>query len=154
MRNLLLAAAFLAATPALAQIRATPPDVFKYMSHEAIDKKVSVPERVNGATFMKDHENYYVVFVKRLDNGNMVENHAHWTGHVTILSGEGVLTYGGALTDAKETAPGEVSGGIQSGATVQVLHAGDYFQIPPGMPHVLSAASGKSLSYVVFKVRS
>jgi len=150
--------ALLLATPASAQtpIRANPPDGFKFMSHENIDKAVSTPEpgRVYGATFMNDHENYYVEFVKRLDHGNMAETHAHWVDHITILSGEGVLTHGGILSDAKESAPGEVRGGTMNGAATQALHAGDYFQIPPGMPHKLDAAPGKTLSYVVFKARS
>ena len=158
MRTHLLAAVLLAVTPALAQtpIRSLPPDGFKFMSHEAIDKAVSIPEpgRVYGATFMNDHENYYVEFVKRIDHGNLVETHAHWIDHITILSGEGVLTHGGTLTNAKESAPGEVRGGTLTGAETQALHAGDYFQIPAGTPHMLEAAPGKSLSYVVFKARS
>jgi hypothetical protein len=158
MRTLLLAAALLAAMPAFAQtpVRSLPPDGFKFMSHEAIDKEVSIPEagRVYGATFMNDHENYYVEFVKRLDHGNLAESHAHWVDHITILSGEGVLTHGGSLSDAQQSGPGEVRGGTMTGAVTQVLHAGDYFQIPPGMPHKLDAAPGKTLSYVVFKARS
>jgi hypothetical protein len=156
--TLLLAAAPALATPALAQapLRATPADGFKFQSHETLDKAVSTPEpgRVYGATFMNDHENYYVEFVKRIDHGNLVETHAHWIDHITILSGEGVLTHGGTLTNAKESAPGEVRGGTLTGAETQALHAGDYFQIPAGMPHMLEAAPGKSLSYVVFKARS
>jgi uncharacterized RmlC-like cupin family protein len=158
LRHIAIAALLLAAAPAFAQnaLRGTEPDGFKFMSHEAIDKAVSIPEpgRVYGATFMNDHENYYVEFVKRLDHGNMAETHAHWVDHITILSGEGVLTHGGTLSDTKESTPGEVRGGTFHGAETQVLHAGDYFQIPPGMPHMLEAAPGKSLSYVVFKARS
>jgi len=154
----LIAAALLIAAPVMAQptLRGTAPDGFKFMSHADIDKAVSIPEpgRVYGATFMNDHENYYVEFVKRLDHGNMAETHAHWVDHITILSGEGVLTHGGTLTDAKQSGPGEVRGGTMNGAVKQMLQAGDYFQIPPGMPHKLDAAPGKSLSYVVFKARS
>jgi uncharacterized RmlC-like cupin family protein len=155
---LLLAAAPALATLALAQapLRATPSDGFKFVSHETIDKAVSIPEpgRLYGATFMNDHEDYYVEFVKRIDKGNMAETHAHWTDHITILSGEGVLTHGGTLSDTKESTPGEVRGGTFHGAETQALRAGDYFQIPSGMPHMLEAAPGKSLSYVVFKARS
>jgi mannose-6-phosphate isomerase-like protein (cupin superfamily) len=156
MRSILIAAALLLAAPAFAQMRAAPPDGFKFMTHEEIDKLVSTPEagRVYGATFMNDHENYYVEFVKRLDHGNLAETHAHWMDHITILSGEGVLTYGGTLSDTKESGPGEVRGGTFHGAATQALHAGDYFQIPPGTPHMLEAAPGKTLSYVVFKARS
>jgi quercetin dioxygenase-like cupin family protein len=157
LRHIAAAALLLAAAPAFAQtpLRATPADGFKFQSHETIDKAVSIPEpgRLYGATFMNDHENYYVEFVKRIDKGNMAEIHAHWTDHITILSGEGVLTHGGTLSDTRESAPGEVRGGTFHEATTQALHAGDYFQIPAGMPHMLEAAPGKSLSYVVFKAR-
>jgi uncharacterized RmlC-like cupin family protein len=158
LRHIAIAALLLAAAPAFAQnaLRGTEPDGFKFMSHEAIDKAVSIPEpgRVYGATFMNDHENYYVEFVKRLDHGNMAETHAHWVDHITVLSGEGILAHGGTLSDAKESGPGEVRGGTMNGATTQAVRAGDYFQIPPGMPHKLDAAPGKTLSYVVFKARS
>ena len=158
LRHIAIAALSLAAAPAFAQtpLRGTEPDGFKFMSHEAIDKAVSIPEpgRVYGATFMNDHENYYVEFVKRLDHGNMAETHAHWVDHITVLSGEGILAHGGTLSDAKESGPGEVRGGTMNGATIQAIHAGDYFQIPPGMPHKIDAAPGKTLSYVVFKARS
>jgi hypothetical protein len=158
LRHIAAAALLLAAAPAFAQtpLRGTAPDGFKFMSHQDIDKGVSIPEpgRVYGAIFMNDHENYYVEFVKRVDHGNLAETHAHWVDHITILSGEGVLAHGGTLTDAKESVPGEVRGGTMNGAETQILHTGDYFQIPAGMPHKLDAAPGKSLSYVVFKARS
>ena len=99
------------------------PDGFKFMSHETF----SIPAgRVYGATFMNDIT---------------ATCPAHWVDHITILSGEGVLAHGGTLSDAKESGPGEVRGGTMTGAVTQVLHAGDYFQIPPGMPHKLDAAT-------------
>jgi mannose-6-phosphate isomerase-like protein (cupin superfamily) len=158
MRYFLLAAALLAATPALAQtaMRSAAPDSFKFMSHDDIDKAVSQPEagRAYGATFMNDHENYYVEFVKRLDHGNMVEQHPHWVDQVTIVSGEGVLSYGGTINNPNTGAGGEVRGGEQVGAKTQGLKPGDFVLIPAGQPHTFNAAPGKTLTYVVFKARS
>ena len=158
MRRFLLAAAFLAATPALAQtaMRAAPPDSFKFMSHDDIDKTISKPEagRVYGATFMNDHENYYVEFVKRLDHGNMVEQHPHWVDQVTITAGEGTLAYGGTIKNPNTAPNGEVRGGEQVGAKTQTLKTGDFVLIPAGLPHTFNAAPGKTLSYVVYKARS
>jgi mannose-6-phosphate isomerase-like protein (cupin superfamily) len=158
MRHFLLAAALLAATPALAQtaMRSAAPDSFKFMSHDDIDKAVSQPEagRAYGATFMNDHENYYVEFVKRLDHGNMVEQHPHWVDQVTIVSGEGVLSYGGTINNPNTGAGGEVRGGEQVGARTQSLKPGDFVLIPAGLPHTFNAAPGKTLTYVVFKARS
>jgi mannose-6-phosphate isomerase-like protein (cupin superfamily) len=156
--RLLIAAALLLATPALAQtpLRAAPPDGFKFMSQAEIDKLVSAPEpgRVYGATFMNDHENYFVEFVKRLDHGNAVELHPHWIDQITIVSGEGVLTYGGTVSNGTVAPNGEVRGGTQTGAQTRKLGPGDFVLIPAGLAHLFNAAPGKTLSYVVYKARS
>jgi mannose-6-phosphate isomerase-like protein (cupin superfamily) len=154
----LIAVALLLATPSLAQttLRGTAPDSFKFMSQPEIDKLVSKPEpgRVYGATFANDHENYYVEFVKRLDHGNSVEQHPHWIDQIAILSGEGVLTVGGTVSGGTTAPNGELRGGTQAGAKTQILHPGDFVLIPAGLPHKFDAASGKTLTYVVYKARS
>jgi mannose-6-phosphate isomerase-like protein (cupin superfamily) len=158
MRHALIAALLLAATPALAQtaMHAATPDTFKFMGRDDIDKAISKPEpgRVYGATFMNDHENYYVEFVKRLDHGNMAELHPHWVDQVTIMAGEGILTYGGTIEHPNVGAGGEVRGGTQVGAKTQGLKPGDFVLIPAGLPHSFSAAPSKTLTYVVYKARS
>jgi len=157
MRSILLAAAFVAATPAFAQtLHAAAPDGFKFMSAGDIDKEVSRPEagRVYGASFMNDHENYYVEFVKRLDHGNAVEMHPHWVDQITIVAGEGVLTYGGTIDHPNVGAGGEVHGGTMVGAKTQNLKPGDFVLIPAGLPHAFNAAPGKTLTYAVYKARS
>jgi mannose-6-phosphate isomerase-like protein (cupin superfamily) len=150
--------ALLLATPAFAQapIRATPPDGFKFMTGAEIDALVSKPDpgRVYGATFANDHENYFVEFVKRLDHGNAVELHPHWIDQITILSGEGVLNYGGTLTGGETAANGEVRGGTINGASTKKLGPGDFVLIPAGLAHKFDAAPGKTLTYAVFKARS
>ena len=156
--RLLIAAALLAALPALAQTspKSTPPDGYIYKSAGEIDAAISKPEagRVYGATFMNDHENYYIEFVKRLDHGNMVEFHPHWVDQITIIAGEGVLTFGGTVKDGNIAANGEVRGGTQVGATTQALHAGDFVLIPAGAAHKFDAAPGKTMTYVVAKART
>jgi mannose-6-phosphate isomerase-like protein (cupin superfamily) len=157
MRRILFIATLLAATPALAQtMHAAPPDGFKFQSAGDIDKAISRPEpgRNYGATFMNDHENYFVEFVKRHDQGNMVEMHPHWVDQVTIVSGEGTLTYGGTIEHPNVGAGGEVRGGNQVGAKTQALKPGDFVLIPAGLPHTFNAAPGKTLTYAVFKARS
>jgi mannose-6-phosphate isomerase-like protein (cupin superfamily) len=158
MRPILFAAVLLAATPAFAQtaMHSAGPDSFKFMSRDDIDKMISKPEpgRAYGATFMNDHENYYVEFVKRLDHGNMVEQHPHWVDQVTIVAGEGILTYGGTIEHPNVGAGGEVRGGNQVGAKTQTLKPGDFVLIPAGLPHSFNAAPGKTLTYAVFKARS
>ena len=153
----LAAAALLVAAPALpaTTLRATPADGFQFITHDELAKSLMTPEpnRVYSAQVINDHENFYTEFVKRLDHGNQVEQHAHFEDQITVLSGEGVLTYGGTIGNAKETAPGEMRGDAQTGASTRALHPGDFVIIPAGMPHKFDAAPGKELNYVVFKAR-
>ncbi len=154
--RLLIAAAVLVATPALAQVRATAPDPYIFKSAKEIDALISKPEagRVYGATFMTDHENHYIEFVKRLDHGNSVELHPHWIDQITIISGEGTLTFGGKVEGGTTAPNGELRGGTQVGATTQKLAPGDFVLIPAGSAHKFDAAPGKTMTYVVSKARN
>jgi quercetin dioxygenase-like cupin family protein len=158
MRTRLIAiAALLVASPALPQtaVRATPADAFKFITHEELTKILMTPEpnRAYSADVINDHENFYSEFVKRLDHGNQVEQHAHFEDQITVLSGEGVLTYGGVISNPKDAGLGETRGDAQTGASTKALHPGDFVIIPAGMPHKFDAAPGKELNYVVFKAR-
>jgi quercetin dioxygenase-like cupin family protein len=151
----LIAAALLLATPVVAQVRATAPDPYIFKSAKEIDALISKPEagRVYGATFMTDHENHYIEFVKRLDHGNSVELHPHWIDQITIISGEGTLTFGGKVEGGTTAPNGELRGGTQVGATTQKLAPGDFVLIPAGSAHKFDAAPGKTMTYVVSKAR-
>ena len=156
MRMKLVALAIvLTALPALAQttLRATPDDKFKFMSRQDIAKQLTKPwpGEVYASAFMNDHEFWFVEFVKRLDHGNYIEQHTHYIDQTTIISGEGVLTYGGKIEDSKQIAPGEYRGHKQSGAKTQIVRPGDFVLIEAGMPHHFDAAPGKELVYVVYK---
>jgi mannose-6-phosphate isomerase-like protein (cupin superfamily) len=154
--RLLIAATLLLATPALAQIRATAPDPYIFKSAKEIDALISKPEagRVYGAAFMTDHENHYIEFVKRVDHGNSVELHPHWIDQITIISGEGTLTFGGKVEGGTTAPNGELRGGTQVGATTQKLAPGDFVLIPAGAAHKFDAAPGKTITYVVSKARN
>lgn len=158
MRTVLSAAALLALVlPAAAQtsLRATPADPFIFKPAAEIDAAISKPEagRAYGAAFMNDHENYYIEFVKRLDHGNSVELHPHWVDQITIIAGEGTLTYGGTVQGGTTAPNGEVRGGMQVGAQTRKLGPGDFMLIPAGQAHKFDAAPGKTITYVVAKAR-
>ena len=154
IRLVALAVSFMV-LPALAQpaLRATPDDKFKYMSREAIAKQLMKPwsGEVYASAFMNDHETWFVEFVKRKDRGNYIEQHTHYIDQTTIISGEGILTYGGKIEDRKEIAPGEYRGHKQSGAKTQRVKPGDFVLIEPMMPHHFDALPGTELVYVVYK---
>jgi mannose-6-phosphate isomerase-like protein (cupin superfamily) len=157
MKIILTAAALTVALagPSAAQVRATAPDPYIFKSAGEIDKLISKPEagRAYGATFLTDHENHYIEFVKRLDHGNSVELHPHWIDQITIIAGEGTLTFGGKVEGGTTAANGELRGGTQVGAISQKLAPGDFVLIPAGSAHKFDAAPGKTITYVVSKAR-
>src|SRR5450432_753469 len=132
---ILLAAAIMMAPAALAQTitHSAPPDPFKFMSAKEIVALTNKPGPGAKTAFLGDHENSYVEYAARTDQGNLVEVHAHWTHYIHVLAGEAVLTYGGTVSNAKETSPGQIRGDAIAGGTNITLHEGDYVQIPAGM---------------------
>ena len=153
--KLAILATCFAVLPVLAQtpLRGTPTDKFKFMSREQIAKQLEKPwpGEVYASAFMNDHETWFVEFVKRQDHGNYIEQHTHYIDQTTIISGEGILTYGGKIEDRKEIAPGEYRGHKQSGAKTQRVKPGDFVLIEPMMPHHFDAVPGIELIYVVYK---
>lgn len=156
IRYLALALSFLV-LPALGQstLRGTPDETFKYLSHDQIAKGLMKPwpGKAYSSVFGSDHEYFFVEFVKRLDHGNYVEHHTHWIDQTTILSGEGILTYGGTIADPEKIAPGEVWGHKQVGGKTIHLRPGDFVLIPTNTPHHFDALPGTELNYVVYKHR-
>lgn len=150
VRAVLIAAAMSWALPALAQ-PTTPPESVKYISAQDLDHALMTPEkgRVYSGHVVDRHDTYWSEFMKRFDHGNLIEYHAHWYDYITVLSGEGSVTYGGTVTGA--TGTDEQRGGTMTGGTVQVIGPGDYIQIPPGVPHIINAAPGQTLRFVIFK---
>ena len=124
-------------------------------SHDQIAKGLMKPwpGKAYSSVFGSDHEYFFVEFVKRLDHGNYVEHHTHWIDQTTILSGEGILTYGGTIADPEKIAPGEVWGHKQVGGKTIHLRPGDFVLIPTNTPHHFDALPGTELNYVVYKHR-
>lgn len=152
-----LAAGLVWAGAALAQTapspHAQPAEPFKYLAAKDVEALTDKPGPGAKTAYLGDHENYYVEYATRSDAGNEAEVHEHWTHYVNILSGEATLSYGGTVINPRNTGPGQVRGaGIAGGKSVQV-HAGDFVQIPAGMPHMFIPAKGTKMRYVVFNTR-
>lgn len=150
-----LAAAALTASAAIAQVamHAAPPEQFKFLSAAEVAALTDKPGPGAKTAFLGDHENYFIEYAARSDAGNAPEIHTHWTHYIHILAGQGTLTYGGTVANAKETSPGQIRGDSIVGGTSMAIHEGDYLQIPAGMPHLFNAAPGTKLRYVVFNTR-
>jgi quercetin dioxygenase-like cupin family protein len=150
---LVLPAVARAQAPAAPTLRGTPPEAYKYLTREEIARLALRPGPVN-STVVSDHESYFVEFVQRHDNGNSIESHLHWVDIVTVLAGEGTLTYGGRVDNPDVTNPAEPRGTRPMvGGTVQRLRPGDYVVVPAGLWHTFSATAGNTLNYVIFKQR-
>ena len=157
---IIFAALALLATAATAQQAAPPatphsqaPDGFKFLSAKEVTALTDKPGPGPKTAYLGDHENTYVEFATRSDAGNEAEVHAHWTHYLHVLSGEAVLSYGGTVTSPRDSAPGQVRGPGISGGKTMTVRAGDYVQIPAGMPHMFNPPKGVKFHYVVFNTR-
>ena len=155
-----IAASFFAATllaaPVLAQtpMRARPPEAFKYIPGKEVESLTDKPGPGVKTAFPVDHEDYDVEYAQRTDKGNEPEVHTYRTHYIHVLSGEATLVYGGTVTNARETSPGQIRGDGIAGGTSLVVRAGDFLQIPAGMPHLFTVASPSvKFRYVVFNAR-
>lgn len=151
------AALALLTTAAIAQAPATPhsqpAEGFKFMPSKEVGALTDKPGSGPKTAYPVDHENYYVEYATRSDAGNEAEVHAHWTHYINVLSGEAVLTYGGTVVSARDSGPGQVRGTAITGGKTVTVHAGDFVQIPAGMPHMFNPPKGGKFHYVVFNTR-
>src|ERR1700728_4809318 len=150
-----LFAAALLAPAALAQtsLRNLPAEGVKYLSAEQVEALTDKPGPGAKTAFPVDHENYYVEYAQRSDQGNEPEVHTHWTHYIHVLSGEATLIYSGTVTNSRETSPGQIRGDAIAGGTKMTVHTGDFLQIPAGMPHEFIPGAGAKFRYVVFNTR-
>jgi len=91
---------------------------------------------------------YKIQTGRRVMPGN-VEIHERDTDIFYITEGTATLTTGGAATDAKTTAPGEIRGEKITGGVARKLTKGDVVVIPAGVPHWFSEVSGTFLYFVI-----
>ncbi len=135
-------------------LRSLPAEGFKYLSAKQVEGLTDQPGPGAHTAFPVDHENYYVEYAQRSDQGNEPEVHTHWTHYIQVLSGEATLVYGGTVSHARETGPGQIRGDAIVGGTTMTVRAGDFLQIPAGMPHQFTATGAdKKFRYVVFNTR-
>jgi mannose-6-phosphate isomerase-like protein (cupin superfamily) len=131
---------------------AAPPDPFKVFSDKDLAGLATGKGALTLATLV-DHENHYVLIAGRTGPGE-VEVHEHWIDYMVIQQGEAEFTFGGKLTGARDTGPGEKRGGAITGGTVVTIKAGDFLVVPAGQPHLTMVKPGSSFRAIVIKVRS
>ena len=80
--------------------------------------------------------------------------HTHWTHYIQVLSGEAVLIYGGTVSNAKETSPGQIRGDAIVGGTKMTVRPAISCRSRRGCRiSSLSQAPGAKFHYVVFNTR-
>jgi len=131
---------------------AASPDPFKVFSDKDLAGLASGKGALTLSTLV-DHENHYVLIAGRTGPGE-VEVHEHWIDYMAIQQGEAEFTFGGSLTGARDTGPGEKRGGAITGGTVVTIKAGDFLVVPAGQPHLTMVKPGSNFRAIVFKVRA
>src|SRR6201996_2845341 len=126
----LLAPSLISTALAQTSLRSLPAEGFKYLSAKEVEALTDKPGPGAKTAFPVDHENYYVEYAERSDKGNEPEVHTFWTHYIQVLSGEATLTYGGTVTKAHETSPGQIRGEAITGGMTKTVRTGDFLQIP------------------------
>lgn len=123
-----------------------------YMSLADMQTKVGTPNPSGAAVAapLGRGDNFNAQVVSRSADGT-VERHDHWIDFTTIVQGEVTVTLGGTQAGNTVDANGESHGGTQTGGTTYVMHAGDYVQIPAGVPHTMTKP--KNLIYTIVKAK-
>src|SRR5258706_4401287 len=119
--ELLAPADFSSAVCQQQSLRATPPEGFKYLPAKEVEALTDKPGPGAKTSFPVDHEDYDVEYAQRSDKGNEPEVHVHRTHYIHVISGEATLVYGGTVTNARETSPGQIRGDAIAGGTSPVL---------------------------------
>lgn len=81
------------------------------------------------------------------------EEHSDVTDIWIIKTGSGTVQIGGEMVDPKNVDASNVLGTSIRGAETFRANAGDYFNIPPNVPHRMLLDPGKSITYLIVKVR-
>ncbi len=155
MRALVVLSALIAAaTPAAAQIPATPPvshsvEILPATRLAALGD--SLPAGAINSVQVGRWEGLSDMLGRR-DSDGVPERHDDFTDIFVVQRGTATLRYGGTTDDAKLTTAGEWRGGTIRNGSEAVLHPGDVVVIPSGIPHQLLPSAGEHFIYLTFKV--
>jgi hypothetical protein len=146
MMSGITAAALLAATPAGFEIwkGAQLKGFEKSLAPKINDKKVATQP-------LAKLGNHLVMVAHREGNGE-AELHETQADVFVAQTGEATLIIGGAMVDAKTTAPNEVRGPSINGGEKRKLGPGDVVNIPSKIPHQVLVDPGKQFTYVIVKI--
>ncbi|HET9372799.1 MAG TPA: heme-binding protein [Vicinamibacterales bacterium] len=97
-----------------------------------------------------EHRNFQVHTSRRTAAGQ-AEIHEREIDIIYVQSGTATLVTGGAIVDAKVTAPDEIRGVSVDGGETREIRAGDVIVVPNGVAHWFKTVNG-TIEYYVVKV--
>jgi len=162
MRKVLIAAAVLAAIPAIAQTAKTPFTAVENLTAEKAVRHVTgqelgdtlkkgmTPGAFYSQIMLSKHDGYQIINTIR-DKDGQAEIHADWNDNLFVQEGEATFVTGGTPVEGKITAPGETRGASVKGGTRMTMRAGDYFFVPAGTTHQMLVAPGQRIRFIAFK---
>ncbi len=118
----------------------------KYLSAKELQAAALKP-----GTRVVSEDKYAVMFFQRTGPGE-AELHDDESDIFYIVDGSASFVTGGAIEEAKITAPGETRGKSIKGGQVHKLSKGDAITIPKKTPHWYKEVNGK-VQYFIVKVR-
>jgi mannose-6-phosphate isomerase-like protein (cupin superfamily) len=154
MRNLVLLVLGLLTLPtAPASAQANPASEYysRAQLQDAVAGAATAPSRMAGK--LLGNRGSYTYILLRREQSSEAELHDAWDDLMLIQEGSATLLYGGVLSGARQTAPGEHRGGEITAGTQQTISAGDLILLPAGVPHQVLLAPGESVTYLLIKVQ-
>jgi len=140
--------------PATAVNKTAPENAVRHIDGKELLSALNSKKPTDALTEVRLSEgDHYRVSNTLRDRNGVVEFHDYWYDHIFIQEGETTFLTGGTMVGAVDTGPGEKRAVSISGGTSTPLHAGDYFLVPPRIPHQMLVENGKHVRFIVFKVR-
>src|SRR5213593_3695389 len=115
-------------------------------------EKEKVKEAFAKGAVLFDGSDKYMVHASRRDGPGMVEVHVKDADIIYVQEGSATFVTGGAVVDAKNTAPDEIRGKEISGGESRKIAKGDVIIVPAGTPHWFKDVPA-AMTYYVVKAR-
>lgn len=146
--------AFNVSLPAMRVIKTGPENVIRHVKSGDLVSALNSKKPTDALTevLLSEGERHRVSNTLR-DRDGVVEYHDAWYDHIFVQEGQASFLTGGTMVGAADTAPGEKRAVSIKGGTLTVIHAGDYFMVPPHTPHQMLVHQGQKIRFVVFKIR-
>jgi len=115
-------------------------------------EKEKVAEAFAKGAVLFDGSDKYMVHASRRDGPGMAEVHVKDADIIYVQEGSATFVTGGAVVDAKNTAPDEIRGKEISGGESRKIAKGDVIIVPAGTPHWFKDVPA-AMTYYVVKAR-